>query len=62
MTMRQLKTYDLTRNTVYVDFVSTVAGHSGGRLISVGRKYARILLGSGEIFANCLPDQIANIR
>jgi len=62
MTIQQLKTTDLTRATIYVDFVAPIAGHTGGRLIGVGRKYARVMFGTGEILPNCRPDQIAKIR
>lgn len=62
MTIRQLKTTDPTRTTVYVDFVAPIAGHTGGRLIGVGHKYARVMFDSGEILTNCRPDQIEKVR
>ncbi len=62
MTIQQLKATDPTRTTVYIDFMVPIAGHTGGRLIGVGRKYARIMFGTGEILSNCRPDEIAKVR
>lgn len=62
MTIQQLKTSNPAHITVYVDFVEPIADHTGGRLIGVGRKYARVMFGSGEILTNCPPDQIAKVR
>lgn len=50
MTRQQLLVPDLSQRTVYcyVD-VATIDGHTRGRLVSVGRQYARVMFGNGEV-------------
>jgi len=61
MNLEQLRATDPEKTTVYVDFVEPIKGQHDGRLIDVGWRYARVILGNREIIT-CDSEEIACIR
>ena len=62
MTITELKNAgDLTKQTIYVDFTTPLFSCDGGRMISTGRKYVRVMIAGGRIL-DLDPVCISNIR